>query len=534
MKKEAETDTKSTTAATTTAAPATKATLSALFAAAFFFHVQNLAKEEEAPPPEDPQEEAAPAVKSAPVVQANRISPPPRPNRPDPRAARPSPGNRQRRPAHPRESRMRVDPAKELMITDLRVVEDPVRTDPAQGELAPWTFKHLMENMAGANDPSDFTLKWLQEWETDQEINGNTSPARPAIRQAVIDPWLAASGGEKLDLALAPFKLLAIVNRLDLRVHDPESVTTAGEGRFVFGVLNEEGLPLPPVAGPAPGGYVVIFEYELVAESMQDLSRWARQWHELGKFRKGSTQYNATLENITRRFTDSGMAPNKPNGNSINQIRTNEFSFGPNWELREFVLDSDTGLLRQHTVAQTPDTLSLNGTANLAALINDHETDLLEGNFSLPPELNGPASVTGPFLPTDFGDFEERIFTTIPLFGDFIDIPWSAEGILDNEARHTFALNTCNGCHRHETDTGFLQVGFPKKHNLPESLGKPARLAGFLTGINAPDPVFPEGEPRKFNDLERRAKDLKELLEQIQYEGQTRPPRKSHRPKFIH
>ena len=540
MKKEAETTTTTTTAATSSTAIATKATFSALVAAAFFWHFHTVTKpQEEALPSEEPQEEIAPTVKSTTVAQASRISRPSRPdrpqvNRPDPRASRPSPGDRQRRPSNPREPRLRIDKWKELMITDLKVVEDPIRTDPAQGEAAAWTFQHLMENMAGEHDPSEFTLKWLQEWETDQEINGKTSPARPAIRQSVIDPWLAASGGGKLDLALAPFKLLAIVNRLDLRVHDPESVTTAGEGRFVFGVLNEEGLPLPPVAGPAPGGFVVIFEYELVADDMQDLSRWARQWHELGKFRKGSRQYNERLEKITRRFTDAGMAPNKVNGNPINQLRTNEFSFGPNWELREFVLDAETGLLDQHTVAQTPDTMLLNGTADLATLVNDHQTDLLEGNFSLPPELNGPASVTEPFLPSDFEDFEERTFTTIPLFEDFIDIPWSAEGILDNEARHTFALNTCNGCHRHETDTGFLQVGFPEDHNLPESLGKRAKLAGFLKGAEAPDPVLPDTEPRKFNDLERRADDLKELLEQIQNEGQTRPPRKSHRPKFIH
>ncbi len=524
------------TETTTTAASASKATLSALFAAAFFYHLHVVSQVAEEPVPvEEPEEAETPAITSQPVVQAARISRSALPsiNRPDPRATLPT-GNRPRRSAPVREPQLKIVPSKELMITDLKVVEDPVRTDPAQGELAAWTFKHLMENMSGENDPSDFTLKWLQEWESDQEINGKLSPARPGIRQAVIDPWLAASGGEKLDLAKAPFKLLAIVNRLDLRVHDADSVTTAGEGRFIFGVLNDEGLPLPPVAGPITGGFVVIFEYELEAESMRDLARWSRQWHALGKHRKGSPQYNEALEKITRRFTDAGNAPGKVNGNAINQVRTNEFAFGPNWELREFVLNSDSGLLKQHTVAQTPDTMLLNGTAGLATLINDHETDLLEGNFSLPGDLNGPASVTGPFLPTDFDDFEERTFTTIPLIDDFIDIPWSAEGIFNNEARHTFALNTCNGCHRHETDTGFLQVGFPAEHSLPGSLGKEAHLAGFLTGVDAPDPVLSEGEAHSFNDLERRADDLKELLEQIQNEGQIRPPSKSHRPKFIH
>jgi hypothetical protein len=441
-----------------------------------------------------------------------------------------------RQPAPPRrggDSRLSVDPSRELLITDLSVIEDPVRTDPANGENAVWTFKHLMENMAGEHDPAEFTLQWLQQWEINQTVNGQVSPARPDIRPMIIDPWLAASGGVSLDLSLAPFQLLAIVNRIDLRVHDEDSVTTAGEGRFVFGVLNEQGEPLPPIAGDITGGFIVIFEYELMADDMRDLDRWARKWHELGRHKIGSDRYNRTLESITRNFTDAGKAPLKVNGNSINQIRTNEVAIGPNWELREFVLDAETGLLKQHTVAQTPDTFLFNGTEEFAQLVNENQEAILDGSFSLPKELFGPSSVSGPFLPTDFADFEERTFTKIPLFADFVDIPWSAEGIIENEARHTLALNTCNGCHRSETNTNFLQIGFPSEHNLPESLGNEADLAGFLTGIDAPDPVL-EGKTHSFNDLDRRKDDLKSLLEHIRKDGNRRPPRKSHRPKFIH
>ena len=64
-----------------------------------------------------------------------------------------------------------IDPRKQLMITDLRVVEDPLRTNPANGPQATWTFKYLMENMAGTNDPSLFTMRWLQLWERDQIVN---------------------------------------------------------------------------------------------------------------------------------------------------------------------------------------------------------------------------------------------------------------------------------------------------------------------------------------------------------------------------
>ena len=165
-------------------------------------------------------------------------------------AGRPAPKNvpattkKQRRKTHPK---VFINPATQLMITDLRVVEDPIRTNPNAGARATWAFKYLMENMAGENDPAEFTLRWLKHWEEDQVVNGQVSTARAAIREKVIEPWLEASGGVRLDLRLAPFKLLAIVNRLDLRMHNEDSVTTGGEGRFVFGVLNQDGTPLPPL-----------------------------------------------------------------------------------------------------------------------------------------------------------------------------------------------------------------------------------------------------------------------------------------------
>lgn len=131
-----------------------------------------------------------------------------------------------------------------------------------------------MEQMAGDNDPAELTLRWLETWEQDQHVNGGTIPARTEIRQQVIDPWLQASGGDALDLSKAPFKLLAIVNRIDLREHDRRRVATAGEGRFVFGLLDSEGQPLPPIAGTQPGGFLVIFEYEMLADNMDLLHGW--------------------------------------------------------------------------------------------------------------------------------------------------------------------------------------------------------------------------------------------------------------------
>lgn len=405
----------------------------------------------------------------------------------------------------------------QLMITNVRVVSDPVRTD-ARDPRNPWTFRHLVERIAGPRDPSEWVLEWLGEWETDQAVAGGIAPARPDVRRLIIEPWLAASGGARLDLARAPFKLLAIVNRMDLRETSGTQVFSAGEGRFVFGVTRMDGTPLPPSAGPAPGGLFIIFEYELPATSQVVLRSWASDWASLGGRVVGSPEYNLALERVTRRFTDASYA-GRPAGSALSQVRTNDISLGPTWELREFALDQTAYLVTRAT-AGTPDTIRINGRPAFSRLINDNEPSILDGSFVLSSDLETAGSLSGPFVPAMFPDFPLRTFTFTgtPLPPPLLDIPWSAAGVRNNDARHQFALSTCNGCHRNETSTGFVHVGFPA------GPGQPAQLSGFLRGVVAPDPVRPE-TLRVFNDLERRKRDLELLFATILGRtGGTLPP----------
>lgn len=342
----------------------------------------------------------------------------------------------------------------------------------------------------------------------------------------MIEPWLKTSGGQRLDLARAPFKLLAIVNRMDLRMHVNGEVLSAGEGRFVFGVLGPDGKPLPPIAGTVPGGFTVIFEYELPASDMRTLGDWAMQWKRLGAYPLGSPDYNRTLEDLTRRFADRNRAPGMPNGSALNQIRSNEVALGIPWELREFVLDPRSGFLRQGTVALTPDTLRLNGTPQLATIINRQGGAIAAGTGELAPEWFAASSLAGPFLLTDFTNAASRTFTTNILFDPFLDIPWSAAGATNNTDRHALALNTCNGCHRDETGTGFLHVGFATNH-------AEAVLSSFLTGIDVRDPVD-HTTLRRFADLARRRADFQALCDSFGSTGAGPGPRGVHVPHFVH
>jgi hypothetical protein len=359
-----------------------------------------------------------------------------------------------------------ADPRRELLITDLSVVEDPVRTT---GDGA-WSFKHLMESMAPtpAQAP-DMVQRMLSTWLTNQTVNGQIVPARRGMSSLVLTPWL--NGGTTLDLSLAPMRLLAIVNRIDLR---NLSQGTAGEGRFVFGVVRPEGDRME---------FTLIVEYRLPASTQADVLSWARLWHELGSLKLGTSAFNAKLETLTRRFTDRNAAPGRVNGSALSQLRTNEIVLsGQLWELREFALTA-SGLVPA-PVQLTPDN-RFNGQTILADFINQNQAAILAEQHVVPAAFQGQNFQAG---------------ASINLLQ-----AWSAPGIASNEARHKFSLNTCNGCHgRPETDTTFLQI-------TPRNVGEEAALSGFLTGVDVVDPV--DGTTvRHFADLERRASDLEALL----------------------
>jgi hypothetical protein len=97
--------------------------------------------------------------------------------------------------------------------------------------------------------------------------------------------------------------------------------------------------------------------------------------------------------------------------------------------------------------------------------------------------------------------FQGQRFKAGAVFND-LDT-WFAPGVND-EARHQFAINTCNGCHSgRETGTGFL-------HLVPRPPGAESPRSRWLTGTIIDDPAT--GEPRLFDDLGRRKADLKSIV----------------------
>jgi len=403
------------------------------------------------------------------------------------------------------------DVTRTLMITDPAVVEDPSRTfnpcAPAASAGTPlgtWTFGYLMTQMANqaatGTDPADLVLDWLSTWSTSQVVNGFGVTKRPTISD-IIDAWPKVAATGKLDLAKAPMKLLAIVNRIDLAGNASYGNVGGAEGRFVFGVLT-------PTCGTRP--FTVILEYGVPRRTCSSLRDWAIAWRNLDGMTPGTSAYDAALEALTEQFAHANADPTKLAGSAIDQVRTDENALhppgteDPEWELREFTLGLAAGGVRlgAATVKQTPDE-NFNGergggrSADLATWINANEAALLAGTATVPVNL--------PFPPGDhfLAGSTLNFFTFIN--GTNHKDYWTAAGITNNQARHKMSLNTCNGCHGEETHTGFLHVH-------PTTFGSPASLSGFLTGTTVPDPVVPSTS-RTFNELASRAVRLEEIAD---------------------
>jgi hypothetical protein len=402
---------------------------------------------------------------------------------------------------------------RSLMITDPNVIHDPTRTfDVCTGvgtKMGKWTFGYLMTQMANqaatGQAPAAFTRDWLHQWEVAQNVNTFTIPARPQIRPIIIDPWPTMFvspwfpfGPRQLDLRQAPFRLLAIVNRVDLRQNLVYGGGSAGEGRFVFEAIDRR----PSAPGGPPGcrslPFTVIFEYGIHKNSCIEARDWGQQWYNLRTLAPNTVAYRNALENITEQFVRANANPSQtPNRSALSQLRTNEIALASPWELREFRFGT-SGLLTSVTTKKEPDQGLLN-TDRLVAWINANNAAVAHGTHSVPltfpdgtPFLGSRAPVANPSVFWDRG-------ASLPT-PTFADLP-APPAIT---VRQQFSLGTCSGCHAGETGTQFTHV-------KPASMQPPA-LSGFLTGISVPDPEAPHTPSRTYNDLAARAISLSDLV----------------------
>lgn len=367
-----------------------------------------------------------------------------------------------------------VAPLKELLIVDEAITSDVRAKNATDGA---WSFRNAIENLVPAGmSPSAFVTEWLTEWDSVREMNGFPAD-RPnelrgdAMHSRILCPWLKSTPANacddtcgkcvahELDLAKAPFRLMAIANRLDERETNPGA--PQGEGRILFALTNgpaddESSAPMP---------MTLIFEYHL-AET-RSLSAWAETWHKLGAYPTFDEGYKAELESVTNAFVKRGSRPSGIGGSALNQLRTNESALNWIWQLREFGLTAD-GRLKQRSVRNTPGE-ALNGGEALARWVRDNAATVRGGRFQLPVGFQAPTS-------------DQLLFT------------WRLPGV-DEPTRIAFSAGTCNGCHsidKPRLDTAFHVSPFRKGND---------KISPFL--------LDPHGGP---DELTRRASGLKSLL----------------------
>lgn len=364
---------------------------------------------------------------------------------------------------------MEVQRFKELMIVDEAVMTDP-RVRNTEGGV--WSFRYLIEQMKPASmSSSDFVADWLQSWTREQRVNLFLVPKRPRVDAVLICPWLRRTpsnncnadcsrcDAREFDLAQAPFRLIGIVNRLDL--HETERRSGVGEGRLAYAVTNGAGDD--PAAPPLR--MTTIFEYDLPSSNGRNIRYWAERWHSLGKHSDFSAAFLDEVADVTQEFTARDVTPGAPNGSALNQVRTNEIDLDWLWDLREFHL-TDAGL-RLGSTHNTPDK-SLNNSRELTEFANANRSDILLNRHATPSMITGGAAIP--------------------------DTRWHLPGASE-DVRHAFARNTCDGCH--QTEETPIDINF--------------HLSPFRKGIEKLSPFLNSPE-RTSDELAVRAASMRNVL----------------------
>ena len=484
-----------------------------------------------------------------------------------------------------------------LLITDLRVVEDPARTynvvTGAGTSQGAWTFGELMKNMAGgyADEANplpaevahirEFLKQWIIEQYTQFTVNGHQSAslASDEVLQLLVRQWIriaknnedyivpvsndqdwqtiwdtAFTTTEDINdlLAAAPFKLTAIVNRLDLRGnsgYDNGSglEINAGETRFIYSLIHgvddlKNGLPSDGLGGPvvfyptSAGGHGVssavlndwngmnvIFEYSNIVSEECEIKDLGEQWKELSDYAFDDSTYLNKLESITNLVTARNARVDGVNGSAISQIRTNTKLFSPaesnaKWNLREFKLDETTGYLVNAPTANMPFAVNntrrnskFEGTLDIHASSEDivdwiygvngpsKAISVRHGNHNIPQHLLEPTAVMQDEMQSYYG-----LGYWNPTFPDNIydDHNYNLEASLKHkEIRHQLSLNTCMGCHGAETKTLFTMIrplGYGDSANYwsPTSPSvTTGKVENVLTTINNAGTTFDNTHP---------------------------------------
>jgi len=348
-----------------------------------------------------------------------------------------------------------VDRFRELMLIDPSVIGDSRAENGALDH--PWSFRQRLEDLnadpAAAGPLAD---AWPDQWRSLADVPISTAEgaaripitARPSVDAVLRCSWLhttpdngcdigcGSCQGRKLDLVQAPFRLLAVANRIDLATAGACGAD-GGELRFVYGAVTPGTLASLPLT--------VIFEYHVTLHAGESLHDWAADWHALG-----ATDPGPALAARLATVVEHGLARA-----TLRRVLTNDGAFGPPlglpWEMRQFVpAATDAGVTRlvEVAVAQTP-RLTLMSSTDLGQWIDANASSVLAGDNKLDARFLASSA-------------------PIPSF----DFAWHTAAS-DPAVNTAFNHNTCNGCHGGRTadDIPFQHVAGPVSNGYYDPSG---------------------------------------------------------------
>lgn len=339
-----------------------------------------------------------------------------------------------------------IDQGRELLITDPEVLEG------GHGCAVPWSFDAVMAQLAGPEASAAATLAWLSSFNAKTRFQSGgmllDRKARPEVYERLVCPWLkqdpsnecdescAQCKEHRLDMSKAPFRAVAVVNRLDLRENDATCAPSAAEGRVVFNAVD------PVTRRPLP--FTAIFEYR-----MSTFRASAEAWHSMGSMEAAEAR-REKLAQIVSAFQESG---------GLLRVRTNEnvaATYESVWEMREFTVGTN-GELLPGALANTPHDEAWNTDA-LGKHISSNMSSILAGRNVIPKSMTAG-------------------YSTIPT----ASFRWDAPGV-NESVRKAFSEGTCNGCHGGERAYDTL----PFRHIALDDTGHTV-VSRFLSDPSHPD-----------------------------------------------